>query len=330
MFPKICFLTHTDADGTVPVVLDYALQLNVGRFYVALNYENLSIGDEFVLHKQYPEIFSTKWDQIIIVDLAMPLEKFIAELKYPETPIIFCDHHPASIPYMDRQADFPTVTMNNAGDKCGTKLYFEVLSRTYRCSAIMKELVEITNTYDLWRKDSELWPMAQDLNRFLSKTIDYRNQSASNIEKSYPFIDFMSKKLRDNRDKHFEFGIFERAKIAEVKATEQEYLAKARAEIRGKIRTDSRGHRWAAFGSRAKISFLANELVTENNLDYIVGVNLFKGATGRISVRSREGFDINGLCDVAGHASAGGGQLDLQRLEEVWKQGVELGYREPA
>jgi len=321
-------ISHSDLDGLGAVLVDYFAKTHFNTKFIIINYDDIrDESGEFILHQIHPEIFSNRWQSITITDISIPIDIFIEKLEYKDIPIRWFDHHPPSIEFLDRKEEFPTIeVMEHSGDLCGAKLYYDWMFRGKRVRAVFREFIELVNTYDLWRQDSDLWEMAEDMNRFLTTQIDYKNKNATTFQKSVKFLDWMCNKFEYAKDKHFEFSDYEKSKILDVKAREYSYLKKAREEINNNVMTDSRGFRYAVFSSPAKISFIANAFLKELNLDYIIGVNTYKGL-GRISVRSRKGYNVNDLMDVAGHECAGGGSLYPDRLEEVWHKGKELGYK---
>jgi len=328
MLPLKLRISHSDLDGLGAILVDYYAGIHFNTKFIIINYDD--IRDEmgnFILPQRFPEIFSMDWESITITDISMPIHEFIANLKNKEVLINWFDHHPPSVEAMQDETVPKNVLMKHSTDSCGTKLYFDWLFAGRRTTAVFREFVELVNTYDLWKQDSALWEMAEDLNRFLSTQIDYKNKQASNFQKSAKFLDWMAKKFQILKDKNFSFSEFEKDKILGVRIREHKYLKDAREEIGEKIYTDSKGYKWAVFSSPAKISFVANKLLRSLPRDYVIGINTFKRELGRISVRSKKGFDVNWLLDVAGHECAGGGCLLPDRLDGVWKQGKELGYK---
>lgn len=321
-------ISHSDLDGLGAVLVDYFAKIHFNTKFIIINYNELR--DEsgaFILHQTHPEIFANKWQSITITDISLPIDMFIEKLEYKDTPIRWFDHHLSSMEFLERKSEFPSIeVMEHSTESCGAKLYYDWIFRGKRVRAVFKEFIDLVNTYDLWKQDSVLWPMAEDMNRFLTTQIDYKNKNATAFQKSVKFLEWMCNKFEYTKDKHFEFSDYEKDKILGVKIREASYLKKAHEEIGNMVYTDSKGFRYAVFSSPAKISFIANALLKELNLDYIIGVNTYRDL-GKISVRSRKGYDVNALQDVAGHECAGGGSLFLERLEEVWHKGKELGYK---
>src|SRR5690606_27000899 len=86
-------------------------------------------------------------------------------------------------------------------DFCGTKIFFDKLSEGTRPKKIIKDVVDLVDTYDCWKKTSILWNRANDFMDLHMGSINY--SLTESYKANYSFMKNMKLKLKFNNN--FEF-----------------------------------------------------------------------------------------------------------------------------
>ena len=239
------------------------------------------------------------------------------------------DHHESQVNDINEwMKSYSNGFYNYDVEKCGSKIYYDYLkSKGYESNSVLDEFVELVNTYDLWHKDSPLWEKAQNLNRLLFKMINWAKKDSA--EKFDFFIDGVIWKC--NNMKHYEFSEFEQKKIdADIKQEDDlfnEFVNKKRLI---KTRKDEKGNYFAIIKLQKKVSSICNRLLEKyKGLSYIICINDYDKENPKISVRSKDDFNILVFNEVKGHENAGGWENPTQQIsEDLWDNKVHgLTYR---
>jgi oligoribonuclease NrnB/cAMP/cGMP phosphodiesterase (DHH superfamily) len=290
---KRILIHHVDLDGASVGVLEEV-------FREKLDFDDTMLADYGFSEDPNINEYVSSFDEIIIADLSLPEEHVIPWIERGKKVMIF-DHH--------SETSWIQKYEGSVWDdsRCGTKIFWEeyVKPKVGRYRPIIDQYVDLVDTYDLWDQESPLWDEAVKLNNVLG---GMKNYSATNqYEMFIPYFSWMEKKLRKLNEWTWlekEDGIHERA----VKREQDVYdLAMKRLQIR----TDSKGKIFGLTVMRSKISLVASRILQEEeNMDYLVVVNSYGGITGKLSFRSRNGFNCNDLEVANGHDAAAGGSIE--------------------
>ena len=317
---KTLMITHTDLDGIGAIIVARLFSLRIDE-YMFVNYDTVYDEDDKVILQ-----INENYDRIIFTDFACTPELYEYLSSKCNTLSIF-DHHERSIAIEDA----PNVYIDM--ERSGTRIFYDVLNKMSgeESTILWDEFTELIQVYDLWLQDHPQREMAEDLNRLFYKILNYREND--NLYKKYEFfIESQIAKLLDKNVKSFYFDDFEKEKIESAKEKEYRELQSALKNLQ--IRTDSRGVHYGLYYGSSKISYVCTQILNRyENLTYVVNMNTFNGSrkkkiNGKISVRSKKGFDVTQLQNVEGHIEAGGGHLPESFLKKMWiYRGVHLSYK---
>ncbi len=293
---KILRVSHVDLDGASPIILDKLHNIPFD--------DVLLLGYEFWEDKETLDYIKT-FSKITITDLSFS-EEFFHELINEGIYVACYDHHESSnymsdLPKSDKYEVYHDTT------RCGTKIYFEefILKQFPRVKKAERYLVELTDIYDLWQKESPLWEEANNLTRVLFGMSDW---GASGYAAKEKFIEQQTKKIRRLSEWRW---LDSEQKIID-NAVEKERIALEEAESRLQKRTDSKGNLFATFHLSGKISITATRILENHkDLKYLIIQNSFRGLNSKLSFRSRTEEEFNCLdIELAnGHTCASGGSL---------------------
>lgn len=192
-------------------------------------------------------------------------------------------------------------------DRCGAKILFDLLTEGKRQNRTLKQLVQLTNTYDLFEMDSLLWLDAKNLHNCMYSYVDWR--FARNVPDTLKYIDFIRvqlEKIKEN--KKFYFTLYEQSGIQKANEKENQQYKVAIKNLN--FRTDSLGIPYAYTECVSKVSFISNRILKEmeEKLDYIVIRGTFDKTSIKVSLRSNK-IDVSKIAEKfggGGHPSASG------------------------
>jgi len=296
---KVVLVTHIDLDGIGNVILAKEFKLKIDN-YIFVDYSELEKEDFYDRLNSFTTIY--------ITDLAVTESLYEKLVKSKKIFYIF-DHHDITKEIYQIDSERVYFDLN----KSGTKIFLEYLSKDRRIIRGVKEFVELVDTYDMWKTESELWKKAKALNGVLYYSLNYY---AEGYEKYSSFIRNQITKFEVRKDE-FYFSKNEKFLIEKSLLKEKEEIEKAFKNIQ--TRTDSRGKTFSIFRARSKISNTASYFLTKYpKLDYIVCVNTYGGYTGKVSVRSsKDNIDVNDFKNIGGHAQAGGGNFTTEEVKKL-------------
>lgn len=324
---KTLFVEHCDLDGIMPYILSKFFKIDYFKF-ISTNYNEDS---------ELDDLKSGLYDNVIYVDFS-PSELCRKEIICKKIKCVTIDHHIAVKEEMD---DFCDVYDNAEyifdNDKCGTKLYYEWLkSQGYKGNSVSDYIVNLTDVYDLYRQDSELWEVADKLNRLLYSSCAWYVLKANSLNRIGAYKFFINTILwKMENTECFFFNNLEMQKINSDLKKENDIfdnlISNASSEI--STRKDSEGNYFAVFKCNSKISAIASRMLNKyKSLKYCVIINEYDIDNPRISLRSRDGFDLLRLNYASGHSNASGVNYDgdMKVLVENLKSKklYELGYKE--
>lgn len=134
---RILNITHCDLDGSVSGVV-------VKRYYIGCMVHKTNYGKASADRTlQYIDSVKTKIDGIVFTDFS-PID-FKDKLDELKIPYLILDHHETSL-YLNDPSKGHIVNTKF----CGAKLAYLYYVRTAPELECLKELVELTNDYDLW------------------------------------------------------------------------------------------------------------------------------------------------------------------------------------
>jgi len=312
---KKAAIFHIDLDGLGCAVLEklYHKQLGFDEVYY-LDYgweEDLEVVGKL---SQYAEL--------VFADMSCSEMQF-DWWKTTEMAVTIYDHHESAKPLQDK----PGCTIDET--RCGTKIFWDeyVLPRIGRYRPIVKDFIDLVQTYDLWQLDDPLWPKALDLNRVLYK---YACWNAAEFENKHErFFNSILRKLIN--DKEFLFNSTELRYIAESKEKEEEAYQRALSTL--KIRKDHWGRTFGVFLAWGKISIVASRLLYETpgmpKFDYVIAVQDYNKEYGKLSIRARRGGDFycTDLGLFNGHVEASGCTLTPDQALRLYNQDVCFRYK---
>jgi oligoribonuclease NrnB/cAMP/cGMP phosphodiesterase (DHH superfamily) len=264
------------------------------------------------------KIFSDA-DNIIFSDIS-PSQELYNNLISSGKIIRIFDHHDSSIWIKDK----PWCVHDN--NRSGTKIFFEeyVLSHFARYKPIVREFVEMVSVYDLWKVDSPLRPMSEDLQRVFVK---YGNWGLDdNLARHDRFIAAMVKKFQ--KQDRFSWNPTELMYIKEARVSEDEAYQEAMSMMQ--TRWDNKGRKFGVFSAWGKISMTCHRVLNIDKSDfvYLVCAQTFHDKWGTMSLRSREGeFDLTELAGVNGHKASAGAILTPEDAQRFTRENLCFRYK---
>jgi oligoribonuclease NrnB/cAMP/cGMP phosphodiesterase (DHH superfamily) len=302
---------HSDLDGISNEILAQFFNLDFDK--------TISYDYEFFDDPNKVQIFF-ETDNIVFSDIS-PTQEIYDKLILSEKSIRIFDHHESSVWIKNK----PGCIHDN--NRSGTKIFFEeyVLSRFVRYKPIVREFVEMVSVYDLWKIDSPLRPMSEDLQRVFVK---YGNWGLDdNLARHDRFISAMTKKFQ--RQDKFSWNPTELMYIREARASEDKAYHEAMSMLQ--IRKDNMSRRFGVYSAWGKISMVCHRMLSIDKMDvsYIVCIQTFHGKLGQISLRSREGeFNLLELAGVGGHKASAGASLPPEEINRFLQENMCFKYKE--
>lgn len=323
---KTLFVEHCDADGLMPYILNKFFNINYAKS-ISTNY-----GEELELDS----VQSGLYENVVYVDFT-PSESIRKVIEEKQMNVLILDHHIAVKEEIEEWCkSYPKVEYIFDNDRCGTKIYYDYLMENGykdKTNSVVEYIVNLTDTYDLYKQNSELWSEAESLNRLLYCTGKFYIKD-DRFKCFEFFINNMLWKMQ-NADRFF-FNSLEQSKInADISKENQLFeglINNAPKEI--STRKDSKGLYFAIFHCNSKISAICNRLLAKyKKLAYVICINNYDKENPKISLRSREGFNLLSLSFCKGHENACGVSEDevgsmkefVKKLEN--KEIYELGYK---
>lgn len=326
---KTLFVEHCDADGLMPYILNKFFNINYAK----------SISTNYNEDLELESVQSELYENIVYVDFT-PSETVRNVIKEKQMNVMIFDHHIAvkeEIEQFVKDYRENKVTYIFDNDRCGTKIYYDYLMENGykdKTNSVVEHIVNLTDTYDLYRQNDELWSEAESLNRLLYCTGKFYIKD-DRFKCFEFFINNMLWKMQ-NAD-HFFFNSLEQSKInADISKENQLFeglVNNAPKEI--STRKDEKGLYFAVFHCNSKISAICNRLLAKyKKLTYVICINNYDKENPKISLRSREDFNLLDLNYCKGHENACGISEDevgnmkefVKKLES--KEIYELGYKE--
>lgn len=213
------------------------------------------------------------------------------------------DHHESMKESIDNwMKEYSKVEYFYDNERSGTKIYYDFLKEKYPKNDVLEQYVELVNTYDLFKKDSSLWKDAENLNRVFFKTLAFYKEGEERFE---PFIKNQVWKC-ENMD-FYKFSSWEMDKITKDIQEENDIFSSI---INGgketmKTRKDEDGNYFVVVKLKKKVSAICSKLLEKyKGLKYVIAINTYNNDDWKISVRSRDDFDLLNFEHCKGHATA--------------------------
>lgn len=315
-----------DLDGIQPYILNKFFEINFTDS-ISTNYGELL---------ELEPIKNNNYQNVIYVDFT-PSESIRKVIEEKQMNVLILDHHLAVKEEIEEWCkSYPKVEYIFDNDRCGTKIYYDYLMKNGykdKTNSVVEYIVNLTNTYDLYRQNDELWSEADQLNRLLYSSGKFYIKD-DRFKCFEFFINNMLWKMQ-NAD-HFFFNSLEQSKInADISKENQLFeglVNNAPKEI--STRKDEKGLYFAIFHCNSKISAICNRLLAKyKKLTYVICINNYDKENPKISLRSREDFNLLSLSFCKGHEQACGISEELvgnmkefvKKLEN--KEIYELGYK---
>ncbi len=313
MANRVLMLTHTDLDGLSCAVIARLFRLPITWFKT----------------RDYPELFDMNgdlsvhgtFDFVYVTDLNVS-QKMIDSLNKKADDYLIFDHHLGSREFHDGERIFVDT------EKSGTELLFDYLSKGKRTPHLWQEYATIVSVYDLWKTEHPKRGVAEDLNRVYFRMLNYK-KDPSDFTRYQKFLTVQLRKLQRSQAREFYFTDYEQERIQEAKRKEEDEYQKALQTLQK--RYDEKGYAFGIYKGKSKVSYVCNRILTDNpDLYYVVNVNTWPdGVSGKLSVRSRDDFDVTSLQSINGHVNAGGGEVSKRRAEQLFDgTRYEVGYEE--
>jgi len=321
-FPKLKTLisTHNDLDavGSMIVTRYYAYLLNNPDIW-SNGYEDIDYAYEDL----------KKYELIIYPDFS-PDEKARKIIQENNIVCYIFDHH--EVVYNDIiewKKEYKNVHYVYTTEFSGAKIFYNFIKENYsiEINPVLEQFIEYVSIYDTWEKNNPSWIIAQNLNRLLYKSINYK---IKNIHKYDLFIDMMNSKF--NNDTSFSFNRLEEIKINQDIKKEKELFQSiiSKPNVLIKSRKDSKGNYFAIIKCNSKISAICNMILEKyKKLDYIIAINYFDENNPKVSLRSKEHFNLLELQNVKGHEnSAGYENPTIEFCSKLWDNTLyEIPYK---
>lgn len=325
---KRLHISHSDLDGSIPFLLDTYFGEDFDAT-MSMNYHDFEREDfSYDIFKNY--------DEIVITDFSLD-QKALDIVIENGTKLTILDHHKSWYDIYQENKE-KLESLENKGlieihfdnTKSGTLIYFEYLKAKHnkRVSKIVTDIVELANTYDLFKTDTELWEDALSLNRMLWKLYNWFDKDTLEIKKFSRFLKMLQSKI--DTQSSFSYNMYERNAIADTKDKEQDAYKKAISNML--IRTDKEGNKFGVVKMGAKVSIVAHNILKNfTQLSYILIINDYVKDDLKLSGRARNGYNLLRLNYLRGHKEATGSEpLENELLEKLWngRYMYELGLKE--
>lgn len=326
---NVLFVSHVwvDFDGLIPFVLNKFFNIDYAKS-ISVNYsEDLEL----------ESLQSGLYENVIYVDFT-PSEICQKAIIEHNINCLILDHH---IAVEEEMKEFCNNYSNAEyifdNERCGTKIYYDwLIEQGYKGNEVSDYIVTLTDTYDLYKTKDPLFEEAEKCNRLLYSTGKYYIKD-DRLKCFEFFINTMLWKMQ-NAD-HFFFNALETSKITEDIKKENELfesiIKNAPTEI--STRKDSKGYYFIIFTCKSKISAVAHKMLEKyKKVDYCIVINDYDKENPKISLRSRDGFDLLQLNYAKGHEQACGisdAEIAPKTMKEFTedlksKKLYELGYKE--
>ena len=306
-----CFDSDLDGVGS-RVIAEYYLNPVCRMVYLNTGKRDMS---------EYDINIALSADICLFVDIAPTLELY-EELEKNNKIIIICDHHQSSRDELGERENYYFDLF-----RCGCKLFYDELTIGMRKNRVAERFVELVNTYDLWKDDTENWGKAKDLHNALYGSIDWYQ---TDTEKYLDFVIDQLDKFRNSKEFHFTYK--EKVSIDKANKKEISNLKEAKRTLR--IRKDNKGNNYGFFTCSSKLSITANRLLKEygDKLDYVVGhitwneKQQIKEDKLKLSLRSNN-FDIRHIAEKhsgGGHKLAAGLEVSYKDFNDFKEGKIHL------
>lgn len=305
---KTILVSHIDLDGHGVITL-------ARHFNDILKFDAIIARDYGFEDDSESWDFIKTFDSVIITDLSIKQES-VEELRELGINVELYDHHSKA----DWIADDKFSSFDL--DRCGTRIFWEdyVKKRIPRYKPILDEFVMLVDTYDMWRQESENWKRAKDLNNVLMGLKNWNVEDP--IEQTLDFY-----KLFENKVKNLStWSLTRKEREIIERADKREQDVYDRAVKKLQVRVDSKGKLFGVTSMPSKISIVCSRILEDNEgLDYLVAFNTWGGLTGKLSFRSRNGFNCNDIGVANGHDAAAGGQISVEN-SFVFLENVDYAF----
>ena len=309
---SVLCITDSDLDGVSahiiareylqPIVKYFEFEITNDREFKDINYSLIE-----------KKIF----DLIIFVDTSPKKELYDILLTHTKEIFIF-DHH---ISGRYELGDLDNYYFDP--NRCGARIFFEEITRNIRVKRVVKQFIELVDTYDRWQDQSLLWRDAKRLHNVLMGSAVWWNKLITNRTRFNLFINRLLDKFQYT--KTFFLSDTEKSIADDGEAKERKALDGARKTA--KYRTDNDGNKYIWFECTSKISFVANSFLKEhaNQIQYCIGYSTYNKSKLSLSLRSIPNFDCSVLAEKyggGGHKNASG--VDLTNNKEFFDK-LRLG-----
>jgi oligoribonuclease NrnB/cAMP/cGMP phosphodiesterase (DHH superfamily) len=300
-------ISHVDLDGVGVAVLE-------SIYRSTLDFYNVRLLD-------YGWIEDCDWirdfDEVVIVDHSLAPEDVIEHIIEPNPQLkslTILDHHHSSEGLDDGLSGYKHVRVVVDGNRSGTKLFLDeiVKPKVETVSKSTAEFADVVDTYDRWVEDSPLWNQAVGQNAVLYGMMERWRDD--------PFSKFISRTARKltMRPEKLSWTANEYEIIVAYENRYKEEFTKAEKNLQ--VRVDSEGIVFILFPASTMVSRIASQLLdTYIQAEYAIVVNTYQGISGKISIRSKRGFDCTQLAVANGHKEAAGGVLTEEQARGLLK-----------
>jgi uncharacterized protein len=299
---NICIISHQDLDG-------------VGAILVYKYYIEPIAKSSLIMSCDYEEIQSLDFEKLLNRDIILftditPTKELYEFLINENKEVYVYDHHQSAyneLLNVIKEEDYFYST-----EKCGTKIFFDEITKGKRSSKCVHQFCELVDTYDRWQDNSALWKDGKALHNILWGSINWN--AVSGIDKYDKFI--QNQLLKFEKGKNFYFTSYEQKLAMNAEDKEREFYIKAKNNLI--IRKDGEGNAYAYFEAPSKISLICNRFLKEfSELKYIIGHGTFNDKDGifepSLSLRSQGEVDVSiiaGMYNGGGHHNSAGCLLE--------------------
>jgi len=312
---KIFHVTHNDLDGIgARIIAEFYIKPYCSEFVVQNNSE---FDMRFLDWKEVE-----KADVILFTDMTpfprAMYDKLVNELK---KEIYIFDHHQTGY---DELGSLPNYFFSI--DRCGTKILYDFLTENKRKEKIIKDFVELVNTYDMWFTETELWEKGKSVHNILWGSMDWKKYNdMTDTDRCKKFVDNQLNKFLNNLDNNYFFYTYEDEIVK--KANKKENSAYEEAKRNLKLRLDNSGGKYIYTECQSKVSLVAYRLLKEfkDIVDYIIihptwPENSSGIKNGKLSLRSNSYFNVKTIAEKwkgGGHSNASGLELSIEDFSKL-------------
>jgi len=309
----IYHISDSDLDGNSCRLVAEVIIQPLCKKYIPLNTYNRDM-EEVSLE-------DAKISDIIIFTDITPTKILYEKLVDLKKEIYIFDHH---ITGKQELGDLENYYFDDT--VCGAKIFFDELTKNTRKNRTLSQIIELTDTYDMWRTDSLLWEKAKDLSNVLYSYVNWSLRDVQTDTEIYSeFLRIQHKKIQEN--KSFTFTQYEQVNALKARQKEEDSYKKAKKNIQ--FRIDSCGNSYGYVEIPSKTSIVCHRLLLDlkEKIKYLIAHSAWDKDSTKVSLRSKDGIDVSKIAEKwngGGHMAAAAIKLSPDIFKQLREGRIHL------